>query len=277
MVGEHRAEARELLGQPVEGVDRGVPARRGAAPAAGQARQQPAHRPPVRGEQPLDVARQRFGQAQQPQRLRGGPAVDDDDLPRPRLGGAPHFREREQVLDAGEHGQLVGHQLVDARPGEHGAQVLLQRPPRVVEQGVGVDVGGVQPALQLGGLAVELGFERVAEGVRGVGRDDQRLASRTGEAGGRGRRERRLADAALSREQHDPHGRRLLVSASTRRFSPLSAVSMITFSALRRSMPIIGMLRSTASGYVTSVESPLPASAYEPCCAFCICPGPRSS
>ena len=47
---------------------------------------------------------------------------------------------------------------------------------------------------------------------------------------------------------------------------------MITFSALRRSMPIIGMFRSTASEYVTVVESPFPASAYEPSCAFWICP-----
>ena len=46
--------------------------------------------------------------------------------------------------------------------------------------------------------------------MRGVGRDDQRLASRPGQAGGRGRSERRLADATLAREQHDPHGRRLL-------------------------------------------------------------------
>ena len=36
-------------------------------------------------------------------------------------------------------------------------------------------------------------------------------------------------------------------SASTRFFRPFNAVSMMTFSALRRSMPIIGMLTSTAN------------------------------
>ena len=92
----------------------------------------------------------------------------------------------------------------------------LQRPPRVVEQGVGVDVRGVEAALQLGGLAVELGLERVAEGVRGVGGDHQRLAPDRARRGGRGRGERRLADATLAREQHDPHGRRLLAQSPRR-------------------------------------------------------------
>ena len=243
------------LGQPVEGVGRAVPARRGAAPAAGQARQQAAHRPAVRGEQPLQVARRRAsGRASSRSVSAVGPAVDDDDLPRPGLGGAPHRGQREQLLDAGQHRQLVRDQLVHARPGEHRAQVLAQRSPRAVEQGAGVDVGGEQPAdpVHLGGLAAELGLQRVAEGVRGVGRDDQRLAPGPREVGGRGRGERRLADPALAREQHDPHRERnaLLCGQavpSTRRLSPLSAVSMITFSALRRSMPIIGMFRSTAS------------------------------
>src|SRR5690348_8532888 len=46
-------------------------------------------------------------------------------------------------------------------------------------------------------------------------------------------------------------------SDSTRRFRPLSALSMMTFSAFRFSMPIMGMAMSTARRYVTSVW-PLP-------------------
>src|SRR5688500_3691521 len=72
---------------------------------------------------------------------------------------------------------------------------------------------------------------------------------RTGGTGG-------LADAPLAGEQDDPdaHGSgSAQPSASTRFFRPFNAVSMMTFSALRRSMPIIGMLSSTASRYVTSV------------------------
>ena len=53
---------------------------------AGQPRQHAADRAAVRREQPLDVARDGLRQAEQPQRLGGGAAVDDHDLPRPALG-----------------------------------------------------------------------------------------------------------------------------------------------------------------------------------------------
>ncbi len=47
---------------------------------------------------------------------------------------------------------------------------------------------------------------------------------------------------------------------SARFFSSLSAVSIIILSALRLSIPIIGILTSTASSYVTSVPSAASAS-----------------
>jgi hypothetical protein len=61
--------------------------------------------------------------------------------------------------------------------------------------------------------------------------------------------------------------------ASTRFFNSLSAVSITTFSALRLSMPSIGIARSTARLYVTSV-APLPVGVrvYEPRWDFCIWP-----
>ena len=45
VVGEHRAQPAELLGEPVEGVDRAVPAGGGVAPAPGQARRAGRARP----------------------------------------------------------------------------------------------------------------------------------------------------------------------------------------------------------------------------------------
>ena len=44
---------------------------------------------------------------------------------------------------------------------------------------------------------------------------------------------------------------------STLFLRPLSALSMIVFSALRLNIPIIGMLMSTANVYVTVVPAPL--------------------
>ena len=50
----------------------------------------------------LDVARDGLGQAEQPQRLRGGPAVDHHDLPRSGIRGLAHggqpFREPVRQL-----------------------------------------------------------------------------------------------------------------------------------------------------------------------------------
>ena len=64
-------------------------------------------------------------------------------------------------------------------------------------------------------LFEQLDPERVAEGVRGVGRHDQRLAPVPGEPRGGGRGQGRLADPALAREQHDPHDRSLSAAAAT--------------------------------------------------------------
>ena len=164
-----------------------VPSPRGAPPAAGQAREQAAHRPPVRREQPLQVARQRLGQRQQPQRLGRRPAVDDDHVPRRRLGGAPHLGEREQVLDAGQHGQLVGDQLVDAGPGEHRAQVLAAASPHAPSSSARVSMCAANRprSSTSAGSPPSSASERVAEGVRRVGGDDQRLAPGPRRAGRR--------------------------------------------------------------------------------------------
>ena len=88
----------------------------------------------------------------------------------------------------------------------------------------------------------------ITQGVSCIGRHDQSLDSRTGRLyrGGRGRR--RLTDTTLAGKEHDSHEmseRRPKISA--RFFSSFSAVSMMTFSALRLSIPSMGILTSTAS------------------------------
>ena len=60
---------------------------------------------------------------------------------------------------------------------------------------------------------------------------------------GRASSRRGLADTALAGEEDGPQGQ---PSDSTRLLSPRSAVSMMTFSAFRFSIPIIGMATSTA-------------------------------
>jgi hypothetical protein len=176
VVGEHRAQPGELLGQHIEGIDRAVPGGLRITSRAGEAGEQAPHRAPVGGEQPFQVARQRLRQRQQPQRLGRGAAVDDHDVPRSVLGGAAHLAESEQLLDAGQHRELVGHQLVDAGAGQQGAEVAAQGTPRVVEECPRVDVRGREAGLQLGGLATELALQRIAQGVGRIGGHHQHLA-----------------------------------------------------------------------------------------------------
>jgi hypothetical protein len=159
----------------------------------------------VRREQSLQVRRERLGQAEQPQRLRGGTAVDDHDLPQPALREAAHLTQGEQVLHAGQHGELVGHQLVDARAGQQRAEVVLEPGPRAVQQRPGVDVRGEEAGVEFCGLSPEVGLERIAERVRWVGGDRQHLAAGAREDGCGGRGEGGLADASLTGEQDDAH------------------------------------------------------------------------
>jgi hypothetical protein len=213
----------------------------------------------VRGEQPLQISAHGLGEGQQPQGLGRRAAVDHDDVPGAGLRCALHRGECEQLLDTGQDRQLVRDQLVDARPGQHRGEVVAQPAPRTLEQCPGVDVRGEQAAdpVDLRRLAAELGLQCVAQRVGRVRGDGQRLAAGPREMGGRRRGEGGLADPTLAREQHHPHRTRVnaaripwwcgQAAPSTRRLRPLSAVSMITFSALRRSIPIIGMFRSTAS------------------------------
>ncbi|MCO5546649.1 hypothetical protein L7F22_000083 [Adiantum nelumboides] len=213
-VGEQAAQPAQLLGQHTERVDGAVPARAvGLGP--GEPGDQAAHRAAVRGEQPLQVARQRLGQGEQPQRLRGRAAVDDDDVVLAGVGQALHLDQREEVLDAGQHGQLVGDELVHPGPGEHRAQVPLQVAPGALEQVPGLDVGAPQVLGDLGGLGAQLGVQRVAEGVRRVGGHDQRGPAGPGHLrGGRGG-QGRLADPALAGEQHDAHGGSLTIASGS--------------------------------------------------------------
>ena len=226
----------------------------------GSARQ---HRPhggddaALTGQHPVDVPAQRLGQREQAQGLRRGRAVDHDDVPAVRRDLVAQLEQRQHLLCAGQHGELLGGDRVDARRVQNRAQVVLDLRPGALEPALGVDLLHPAARLDLDRLGAHRHRERVGQRVRGIG--GQHQGAQPGapgqhrSAGGR----RGLADAPLAGEQQNPHPVTLVACAradrarqptdSTRFFRPLSAVSMMTFSALRRSMPIIGMETSTAS------------------------------
>ena len=161
---------------------------------------------------------------------------------------------------------------VDAGAAEQPADGAPHRGPRRVQPGPGVDLEHVEVAGCAGhGRRVRCGpplpratggtghAEDVGERVRRVGADEQGApgVTRCGERGRRG--DGRLADPALASHQQHSHGMNLPGvrtrpsstspmhegQPSTRSLRPRSAVSTMTFSALRRMSPIIGMLTST--------------------------------
>src|SRR4029453_19643248 len=74
------------------------------------AQQRPGHGrdPPRRGEDPVDVPAERLGQRQQPQRLGGGGAVDNQRVGVAGLVVAVDVDQAEQLVQAGDDRQLLG-------------------------------------------------------------------------------------------------------------------------------------------------------------------------
>ena len=162
------------------------------------------------------------------------------------------LEQRQHLLGAGDDGQLLGRDRVDPGGVEHRQQVALDLAPGPLEAALGVDLVHPQAVGRPRSARGPTGSPKAspsecAASVESTSVRCPRAGGERGRAGGGGG----LADPALAGEQDDAHahGRlpRAQPSDSTRFFRPLSAVSMMTFSALRRSMPIIGMLRSTAS------------------------------
>ena len=232
-----------------DGVEHRVPRHRHPG-GPGQHRPERLHHPALDREHPRHVPAERLRQRQQSQGLRRGSAVDHDHVPAVTDRVGPQLEERQHLLGTRDHGQLLRGDRVDTGRVEHRHQVALDLAPGPLEAALRVDLLDPQPRLDLGRLGPErcrTGAEGVAERVCRVGRHDQGPPPgtrgerrRTGGGGG-------LADPALAGEEDDAHEVTPAQRDSTRFFRPFSAVSMMTFSALRLSIPIIGIDTSTAS------------------------------
>ena len=192
---------------------------------------------PMRRKHLLQVPAERLGQREQPQRLGGRRAVDDQRVP---VAGEREFAHREQgedLVDAGQHGQLVRGDRVDAAAREHVDEEALHVAPGGFEPALRVDLHRPQRRRHLGRFARERDVEGIGERVRDVGRQQQRLQAAVGEPQRRRRRRVVLPTPPL------PVNRMILI-----RYRRLDAflqlaqrLSMTTRSALRLSWPSIGM------------------------------------
>ena len=129
------------------------------------------------------------GERQQPQRLAGRRAVDDDRVALAGLVVALELQQREQLVHAGRHGQLLGRDPVDAALGEQLAEPLLHRRPVALHLLLGLDLLGPQAVGRpASARRRQLGLERVGEAVRRVGREHERARAAPRRSGARWRR-----------------------------------------------------------------------------------------
>ena len=134
--------------------------------------------PPARG----------LREREQPQRLAGRRAVDDDDVPLAVLDVALEPQQAEQLVAARRHRQLLGGDPLDAALDQHLAEPALHRGPVALELLLRGDLLRPEVARQLGRLA-----RRPAPRARrrASGRDRWRArpcAARRRRSGGRWRR-----------------------------------------------------------------------------------------
>ena len=80
---------------------------------------------------------QRLGQGQQPQRLGGGCAVDDDEVPTARLRPAAQLQQSRDLLRAGQRRQLLRDDRIDAYGVEDLQQVVLYDAPLATDPCLG--------------------------------------------------------------------------------------------------------------------------------------------
>ena len=96
----------------------------------------------------------------------------------PEITCVAQLEQREHLLGAGDDGQLLGGDRVDAGRVEHGEQVALDVRPGPLEPALRVDLLHEEVVGDRGRLGADGDAEGVGEGVRGVGGQHQRAARR---------------------------------------------------------------------------------------------------
>ena len=144
-----------------------------------------------------------IGRRQQAQRVARGSGIDDDHIVDGAGGKAIDLDDAHQLVDAGNR---EIEQRVDVPAIEPGAMfedvakrapVLLQPPS---ERARRVELRGLERSPDPLRRSGQPGAERIAQGMRGIGRDNQDALACAGPVDGEQRRGRRFSDAAFASE-----------------------------------------------------------------------------
>ena len=209
VVGEELADAVQVAMQAFDrGEDPVVGDGHGRQP--GEQRPDRLHHPSLHREDPLDVPVHGLGQREQPKGLRGGSAVHHQQVETPAVYVGLDVGEAEDLVQAGDHRELLGLDRVDPRPVQERDHELLDVAPVGLQPVLRVDLLGPQVRRDLLGAGGEGDIERVGEGVRRVCAHDERAVACHGSSHCSGRSDGCLADPALAGEQKNPHPRNSL-------------------------------------------------------------------
>jgi hypothetical protein len=151
------------------------------------------------------MGRRVFGQREQAKRLGRGRAVDDEQVVLAALDVGLHVDQREDLVQARDHRELLRLDRLDPGPVHHLDEVVLDLAPVGLQPALRVDLLGPQVLGDRGRVLADLQVERVRQRVGRIRAHDERPVTGGGRSNGGGRRDRRLAHAALAGEQEDPH------------------------------------------------------------------------
>ena len=126
-----------------------------------------------------------LGEGEQPQRLAGGRAVDDDHVPVAVLDVLLEPQQAEQLVSAGRDGELLGGDPFHAALDQHLAEPALDLGPVALELLLRGDLLRPQVRARLGGLRPDGLLEHVGERVRRIGGQDARCGGRRRRSGAR--------------------------------------------------------------------------------------------
>ena len=209
-----------------------------------QAREHGTHDPRHRAlqrEDPVHVPGQDIREREKPHGLRRRCAVDNQNVPRPRVGVLFDLGQGEELVQAGQDRELLGLDAVETAPAEQFDEISADRSPGVLEALGGVDLLRPQALGHRGRVRSQGAGEGVGQGVGGVGRHHDGAQSGVGAPQRGGRGDGRLAHAALAGEEQRPHAADSTLSLRLRK-----AVPMIRPSARRLTNPGMGT-RSSAT------------------------------
>ncbi len=155
--------------------------------------------------EPPGVHLEGIGHAQQAHRLTGGRGIDNDYLEIALLRVAVDVDEADDLVHAGDEGQLFGQHRVHATLAQQPAHRLLQFAPAAAHLIENVDFLRPQVRRDFAWLGSERTIKTVRQAVRQVGADDKRAFARHGRANGGSGGNGRLPHSALAKIEDNAH------------------------------------------------------------------------